>query len=75
MIMAKAIRVFKYTFAFIFFVLFTNTGCVSVKKNKVNFKSKESFCSLAQLVGPDRYYYSASYQRKLKKSIKRIGRQ
>jgi len=71
--MLKAIRIIKYTFAF-FFVLFTGTCCASVKKNKVNFKTKESFCSLAQLVGVDTYYYSAYYQRKLKKSIKKIGR-
>ena len=72
--MSKPIRIFKYTFALILLVFFTSTGCASVLKNKFNHKKKESSCSLADLVGPDTYYYSDHYQRKLKKSIKKINR-
>ena len=71
--MSRTTRIFKCTFAF-FFVLFMSISCALVKKNKVNFKTKKSYCSLEQLVGPDTYYYSDHYQRKLKKSTKRIGR-
>jgi hypothetical protein len=71
--MSKTIRILKCTFI-LFFVLFMATNCASITKNKVNFKTKKSSCSLAQLVGPDTYYYSNHYQIKLKKTTKRIDR-
>jgi hypothetical protein len=61
--------------AMIFFVLFSGSGCTTLQKTKLNHKKKKSDCSLSQLVGPDTYYYSAHYQKKLKKSIKRISNQ
>jgi hypothetical protein len=72
--MSKTFRILKFTIALIFFVLFAGTGCASVLKTKFNHKKKDSYCNLAQLVGPDKYYYSDRYQRKLKKSTKRIGK-
>jgi hypothetical protein len=73
LIMSKTILILKYTFVFIF-VLFLCTSCASVKKNKVGFKTKKSSCSLAQLVGPDTYYYSDHYKRKLKRATNKLGR-
>jgi hypothetical protein len=72
--MSKPIRILKYTFVLILFAFFTGNGCVSVSKTKFNHKKKGSSCSLADLVGPDTYYYSDHYQKKLKKSIKKISR-
>jgi hypothetical protein len=70
--MSKTIRILKYAIAFVC-VLFIGSGCASAKKHKVDFKTKRSACSLEQLVGPDKYYYSDHYQRRIKKSNKRIG--
>ena len=65
----------KYSFALILFVLFTSTGCVSVPKTSFNHKKKSSDCSLKQLVGPNKNFYTDHYQRKLTRNTKRIGRQ
>jgi hypothetical protein len=70
----KVARRSKHIILAVPFILFIFTGCASMLKSKVNFKKRASYCSLDQLVGPDTYYYSDHYQRKLKKSIKRIGR-
>jgi hypothetical protein len=70
-IMLKAIRILKYIFIFI--VLFTGTGCASVKKNRIHPKRKEALCDLSHL-GKNKYFYSAHYQRKLAKSFRKNAR-
>ena len=72
--MSEPLKTIKYRFGLILFILFINTGCASLLKPEFNYKKKESHCSMEQLVGHDRYYYSDHYQRKLKKSTKRIAR-
>jgi len=73
MTMPAPIRILKYTFLLIFFALFTCTGCASLAKPGFNHNKKGSSCSLSDLVGPDKYYYSEHYKRKLKRSIKKIS--
>jgi hypothetical protein len=70
---SETIRRLKCTSAF-FFVLFIGISCATVNRNKVSYKTKKSYCSLAQLVGHNTYYYSDHYQRKLKKITKGTGR-
>jgi hypothetical protein len=71
-IMSKQIKILLKTSAFIIFLI-ASTGCASLKKIKFNHRKSESYCNLDKLVGPDKYYYSGHYQRKLKRSIKKIS--
>jgi hypothetical protein len=71
--MSRKVRVFLSLFAFILVVVLTGSGCTSLRKTKFHSRKSESFCNLSKLVGPDTYYYSEHYQKKLKKSIRRIG--
>jgi len=71
--MSKAIKILEYLFVSAFIVLFTCTGCATVKKNKFHSIRKESLCDLSHL-GKNKYFYSKSYGRKLAKSERRIGK-
>jgi hypothetical protein len=73
MTMTALVRILKYKFLLILFIYLTGTGCASVPKSKFNHNKKVSSCSLSDLVGPDKYYYSDHYQRKLKRGIKKIS--
>jgi hypothetical protein len=72
--MPAVIRILKYIFPLIFFVFLCVAGCASASKSKFNHNKKSSSCSLSDLVGPDKYYYSEHYQRKLKRSMKNISK-
>jgi hypothetical protein len=68
--MPKIIRILKFTFALSFLILIAGS-CGSAVKGKSHYTIKKSSCSLDQLVGDDKFFYSDSYQRKLKRSISR----
>jgi len=70
--MSYVIRILKSSFIVILVMVFTCTGCASAKKTRIDFKRTESLCDLSHL-GRNKYYYSTYYQKKLKKSEKRIG--
>ena len=70
----KHFKMSKCKFVLFISVLFISAGCASVMKPRFNYKKKESECNLGNLVGPDKYFYSAHYQRKLKFMKKRFKR-
>lgn len=70
--MSKSIGIIKYAFVIFIFVFFTITGCASTKKSVVFSKKNESLCDLSHL-GKNKYFYSASYQRRLTRSTKKIA--
>jgi hypothetical protein len=72
--MSKTPKILIFTFISVSAVLFTCEGCASTKKNVIISKSKDSMCDLTRL-GKNKYYYSNPYQKKLKKSVKKIGAQ
>lgn len=65
-------RMIKYLLFFLMIVIFTGTGCASAKKARPPDKQEQSLCDLSHL-GKNKYYYSNHYQKKLKKSIRRLG--
>jgi hypothetical protein len=73
MITPKPIRIIKYVFAISLVVFFACSGCASAKKNYLHSRRDESLCDLSRL-GKNKYFYSASYQRKLTQSTKKIAR-
>jgi hypothetical protein len=72
--MSKTSKILIFTFISVLVVLFTCEGCASTKKNVVISKSKDSMCDLSRL-GKNKYFYSNYYQKKLTKSVKKIGGQ
>jgi hypothetical protein len=70
--MIKTIRTFICSTFCIIIVLLMSGGCASTGKSYLSQKSKKSVCDLSRL-GKGKYFYSASYQRKLKKSEFKIG--
>jgi hypothetical protein len=71
-LMSKSVRILNYTFAISLIALFACSGCVSAKKNYVYSKNKESLCDFSRL-GKNKYFYSGTYQRKLRLSNKKIA--
>jgi hypothetical protein len=68
--MSKQIKILLNISALLILILVSSSGCASSKKSQ---RKSESYCNLDKLVGPDKYYYSGHYQRKLKRSIKKIS--
>jgi hypothetical protein len=70
--MSKTFRTLRYSLIFIVSIVLSSTGCISTKKSWVLAKSEKSMCDLSRL-GKNKYFYSAQYQRKLRKSELKIG--
>jgi hypothetical protein len=71
--MPKPIRILSTALAISLIVLFYCTGCASEKKNYLHSKKEASLCDLSRL-GKNKYFYSATYQRKLSHSSKKIAK-
>lgn len=70
--MIKASSILKYSFPFLLIVSFTVFGCATAKKGKPPTKQDQALCDLSRL-GRNKYFYSGYYQRKMQRSIRKIG--
>jgi hypothetical protein len=70
--MINPVRIFKFNLIFIISAIMICTGCATTKQPGHWSKQEEALCDLSRL-GKNKYYYSATYQRKLKKSEYKIG--
>jgi len=71
--MSGQIRISKYILAGGIFLLFAFSACATKKKSIAAVKKKEALCDLSHL-GKNNYFYSHSYQRKIKLRAKKIAR-
>ena len=67
--MSKAIKIIQ--FIFICLVIATFTECAPAKKNTYMERRKEGSQVNASQLGRNKYYFSADYQKKLKKNFKK----